>query len=127
MTDNTDTNAWRILVVEDDFMIAQDLCSILRDLGYVPMGPAPSIGRALALLETEWPVAALLDENLSGELVTPVAETLARRQIPFAVVSGYARTLSSAPVLQAAERLPKPASRASIGEVLERLLGQRAD
>lgn len=108
-------------------MIAQNLCAMLRELGYVPLGPAPSTRRALALLDKEWPNAALLDENLSGELVTPVAEVLKRRDIPFAIVSGYTRTLSAARVLQKAERLPKPASRAGIGKVLERLLGQRAD
>ena len=108
-------------------MIAQDLCAMLRDLGYAPLGPAPSVRRALALLENEWPDAALLDENLSGELATPVAEALAQRGIPFVVISGYARSLSSAPVLQEVERLSKPASRASIGEVLERLLEQETD
>ena len=100
---------------------------MVEELGYAPLGPLPSIKRALALLETEVPSAALLDEDLSGRLVTPVAEALKRRSVPFAILSGYPRSISRAPILLEAERLAKPPSRARIGEVLQRLLQQAPD
>ena len=111
----------RVLVVEDEALIALDLCLVLEDLGCRPVGPAASVGAALDLLRGAFPDAALLDENLGTTLVTPVAEALAQRDVPFAIVSGHLRSLSSNPLLVGALRLPKPARRARIAEVLATL------
>jgi DNA-binding response OmpR family regulator len=68
-----------------------DLKSILEASGWQVIGPVASVRAALGLLEAELPAVALLDVNLGDELVTPVAETLRARGVPFALASAYAK------------------------------------
>jgi CheY-like chemotaxis protein len=80
----------RILVVEDEMIVAMLIEDILTDAGATVLGPAARVARALDLLGEEEAVdAALLDVNLAGEMTTPVAEELRRRGIPFAFATGY--------------------------------------
>ncbi|MPY69821.1 MAG: response regulator [Alphaproteobacteria bacterium] len=121
MTKSNALAGYRVLVVEDELMIALDMCSKLEEVGYVPVGPVGTVDEALALLERQRPDFALLDENLRSVPVTPVAEALRRRHIPFCVISGYDRSRSPTPVLRDAPRLSKPATSAMISGVLEEL------
>jgi two-component SAPR family response regulator len=109
--EHTSNGPLRILVVEDELLIALDLAGMLEDLGHHPLGPAPTIDRALALLEAETPDAALLDENLNGRIVTPVAIRLARKKVPFTIISGHVRSVSDEPLLSDAPRLQKPVTK----------------
>jgi len=77
-----------ILVVEDNFFLAEVMRDQLVALGYRVLGPAPTVGDALALLDPR-PAAGLLDINLGGELVTPVADRLLELGVPFGFVSAY--------------------------------------
>ena len=79
----------RVLVVEDEFLIALDLLAILDDLGCVALGPAATVEEALRLLAADPPDAALLDMNLRGIRATPVALALAAGGVPFATVTAY--------------------------------------
>jgi CheY-like chemotaxis protein len=80
----------RILVVEDEFLIAADLARSLKGLGAAVIGPAGSVRAALALLEKEAAIdAAVLDINLTREKVYPVAQALQLRQVPFVFATGY--------------------------------------
>lgn len=80
----------RVLVVEDEYMLARDLCGELEDAGAVVVGPAPNIEGALALIATERRIdVAALDVNLRGELAFPVADALNARGVPFVFVTGY--------------------------------------
>ncbi len=81
----------RILVVEDEALVAMLVEDALLDAGATVMGPAATVAEALALLEREAepPHAAVLDLNLAGETSTPVADVLARRGVPFVVATGY--------------------------------------
>ncbi|MBP1806568.1 response regulator [Rubellimicrobium aerolatum] len=79
----------RILVVEDEMIIAMLIEDILTDMGATVVGPAARVARAMDLLGTEDVDAALLDVNLAGETTTAVAEELRRRGIPFAFATGY--------------------------------------
>ncbi|TIV21379.1 MAG: response regulator, partial [Mesorhizobium sp.] len=65
-----------VLIVEDEFLIAMDLQSILERRGWRVIGPVGSVAGASRLLERERPAVAVLDVNLGNELVTPVAEQL---------------------------------------------------
>jgi two-component system, response regulator PdtaR len=65
---------------------------VLRGAGYDVLGPATSVGVALELLPREQPKAAVLDVNLGGERVTPVAEVLRAMSIPYVLASGYGAT-----------------------------------
>lgn len=78
-----------VLIVEDEFLIAMDLQMMLEIHGWRVLGPAATIHDALRLLEGEQPSVALLDVNLRDGVVTPVAEALKARGVPFAVASAY--------------------------------------
>ncbi len=79
----------RILVVEDEEMIAMLLEDYLMDLGCEVAGHATTVAGALGLVEQAQPFdAALLDMNLCGELVTPVANALSAAGIPFCFMTG---------------------------------------
>lgn len=78
----------RILVVEDEMMLAMSLQDLL-ELVDCEVVKAPSIDRALALVGKEAIDGALLDVNLRGDRVYPVADELARRDTPFVFMTGY--------------------------------------
>jgi DNA-binding response OmpR family regulator len=81
----------------------------LRNAGFKVLGPAPSVSTALELLRAERPDAAVLDVNLAGERVTPVAEVLRAMCVPFVLASGYNRAdLHEDPVLRDAVNVGKP-------------------
>ncbi|ACI99784.1 response regulator [Rhodospirillum centenum] len=98
----------RILVVEDEMLIALAYEDMLTGLGCVPIGPAPSVERALLLLDDHVPDAAILDGNLNGQLSTPVAQRLCDGNIPFLLVTGYETMATADPVLRHARRVSKP-------------------
>jgi DNA-binding response OmpR family regulator len=99
----------RILVVEDEFLIAMELDITLRSAGYHVLGPATNVRAALGLLRAERPDAAVLDVDLAGEWVTPVAEVLRAMFVPFILASGYGVTdLRAEPVLRDAVNVGKP-------------------
>jgi CheY-like chemotaxis protein len=98
-----------VLVVEDEFLIALDLEQLLRRHGWRVLGPAATVDQALRLLRGETPDVALLDVNLRGELVTPVAAELRARGVPFVLASAYDRLgLLRDAVLAAAPNVGKP-------------------
>lgn len=80
----------RVLIVEDEYMLAQDLCHEVQDAGAVVVGLAPSIGKALDLISEQPDIdAAVVDVNLGGEMAYPVADALIARRIPFVFTTGY--------------------------------------
>jgi CheY-like chemotaxis protein len=83
----------RVLVVEDEYMIAEDMRATLADAGAEILGPVPTIAEAADLIDAEPNIdAALLDVNLRGDMVFDVADTLVARGVPFAFITGYDRT-----------------------------------
>lgn len=83
-------NGRRVLVVEDESLVAMLLETILEDMGCTPVGPASNIddGEAMARDTTDLD-AALLDVNVAGRQVFPVAEALMARGVPFVFSTGY--------------------------------------
>jgi DNA-binding response OmpR family regulator len=79
----------RILVVEDDAVIALDLERALGGAGYDVLGPVHSVALATSLLDDEMPDAAVLDILLGDEEVFPVARRLDERGIPFLFLTGH--------------------------------------
>ena len=82
-----------ILIVEDEALIALDLESALLGAGCLVFGPMAGLAEALRRIDDEPFDAALLDVNLNGELIFPLAEALAERSIPFVFLTGYADTI----------------------------------
>lgn len=81
-----------VLVVEDELLIAMALEGVLAGAGYGVVGLCPDVASALSLLRAREVDAALLDINLGGEKVFPVADALAVRGIPFVFLTGYGKT-----------------------------------
>ena len=96
----------RVLVVEDEFLIALDLLAILDELGCVALGPAATVPAALRLLAADPPDATLLDLNLNGASAAPVAAALTAGGVPFAAVTAYA--VRPGPVFDGVPVVPKP-------------------
>jgi DNA-binding NtrC family response regulator len=94
----------KILVVEDEILVAMDLADFLADSGCTVAGPASSVEQGMRLVEQEAIDGAILDVNLRGEMVFPLADALAERSIPFVYVTGYGKLLRACnhdrPVLQ---------------------------
>lgn len=116
-------NAWqglRVLVVEDEPVVAMCLEDILDGLGCEPVGPASRLIEGLALAEREELGAAILDINLAGERSTPIAEALRRRGVPFAFASGYGTPPEG---FETWPLIEKPYREADIDATLKALLG----
>ncbi|MDB5369635.1 MAG: hypothetical protein JWP20_1193 [Roseomonas sp.] len=79
----------RILIVEDEALIAMLVEDALLDAGAVVLGPAATVEEALELFRSGMPEAAVLDINLAGQASTPVADALADSGVPFVVATGY--------------------------------------
>jgi CheY-like chemotaxis protein len=95
----------RILVVEDEPLVAMNLSKSLDELGFSVVGPYSTLAKAVAAAGEREFDAALLDVNLSGETVYPVADILASKNVPFAFITGYGTAAlpdkyANAPVLQ---------------------------
>jgi len=79
----------RVLVVEDEFMIALDISQQLADAGFEVVGPAKSVTKALGFVAGRGCDVAVLDINLGGETSEPVAQKLHAAGKPFVILSGY--------------------------------------
>jgi PAS domain S-box-containing protein len=98
-------NGNRVMVVEDEALVAMVVSDAMIDLGYQVVGPFSRPPDAIAAIKDNDIAAAILDINLAGTLVYPVAEELTRRGIPFVFVTGYGiesidKRFSDIPVLQ---------------------------
>jgi DNA-binding response OmpR family regulator len=83
----------RILVVEDEYLLAEELCTELEKTGAIIVGPVAGLRQALALIAANKDIdGAILDINLRGEMVFPAAEQLQDRGVPTLFVSGYDAT-----------------------------------
>lgn len=83
----------RVLVVEDEIMIAVDYCEGLMAAGAEIVGPYPAAAQALKSVDTAKIDVAVLDYALADETSDPLQTALERRGIPFVVISGYPRVL----------------------------------
>ncbi len=79
----------RIFVVDDEMLIRMLLDDMLSDIGYAMTVEAGSIDDAVVLARSADFDIAILDVNLNGQPITPVAEILVRRGLPFVFATGY--------------------------------------
>lgn len=79
----------RILLVEDEPLLAWDLTTLLTREGAIAIGPVQTVKAALRLVEEEPIDCAVLNVELRGEQSYPVAEVLTQKQVPFAFVTDY--------------------------------------
>lgn len=113
----------RVLVIEDESLVAMLLETVLEDLGCTPVGPASSVDEGLRLIESETTLdAALLDVNVAGRQVFPAAEALKARGVPFVFSTGYGEgglpdDWRGHPTIQ------KPFTEATVRDALMRAMG----
>lgn len=110
----------RVLIVEDRYLIASDIAEQVRELGGEVIGPARNLEAARDLVSAQAPDLALLDVNLEGELIFPLAEELAQGDTPMILLTGYEG--DSLPQRWASlPRLLKPVDIRALREALVRL------
>jgi CheY-like chemotaxis protein len=98
----------RVLVVDDEYLVAYHLQTLLEDAGCSVVGPVPSLETALAAVRGEKLDGVLLDANLNGISSAPIATELAARAVPFVVITGYGNLKLGTDALNAAPRMSKP-------------------
>jgi CheY-like chemotaxis protein len=82
----------RVLVIEDEYFLADDIAHALRKLGASIVGPTGELEEASNLLERNAAIdGAVVDINLRSDMAFPLARTLRARKVPFVFTSGYDR------------------------------------
>lgn len=125
MAGTTSLEGMRVLIVEDEYMIADDLAAALQKSGGETVGPVSTIGQAEELLRKRPVDAAIIDFNLRGEMAAEFIERLAATGLPCLIVSGYGSDALPESVADV-PRLEKPVSAASVLRALSSQL-VRAD
>lgn len=111
----------RILIVEDEFLLSVQLEGDLRAAGYQTVGPCNTLEAARQAARSERFDVAVLDVNLNGERVFPLADDLAARKTPFILLSGYAP--SDLPErFRNAPQVSKPYDPAALNRRIEQML-----
>ena len=123
VTEPSDQTSPRLLLVEDEQVVGMFMQEMLQSIGYRPTDPVGHLSDAIAAVNAERFLAAVLDMNLHGEIIYPLAELLASQSIPFLFVTGYSPNaidprFSSVPVLQ------KPILEENLAVALEKVLGR---
>ncbi len=113
----------RVLIVEDEYFLAEDLADRFQNLGAEVIGPAGTIAEALKLARRTDIDGAVLDVNLRGERVYPVADLLRQKHIPFVFASGYGAELEPH-AYSDIPRCIKPVDFATLAQALASQLGQ---
>ncbi|MGD1877120.1 MAG: HWE histidine kinase domain-containing protein [Kiloniellaceae bacterium] len=121
------TGAARVLLAEDEPLVAMDLEARLEGFGYAVFAVANSVAEALQALEGGLPDVALLDANLHGESSVPVALELHRRGVPVVFITGYDKIDGLPPELTSLPRLSKPILDNALRSALDNLLDAAAD
>lgn len=113
----------RVLVVEDEALIAFDIVSMLDSLGCDIVGPVARLSDALNIAVNERFDCAILDVNVRGGLITPVAEMLLDRGVPLLLSTGYSESALPA-ILASQARLAKPYTTEQLERGLRQLCSQ---
>ena len=111
---------WRVIVIEDEMMIAMLLKDMLADLGHSVIAVAGQLDSALRLARDTDADLAILDVNLGGEESFPVAQVLTERGLPFLFATGYGSPDLAEP-FQNAITLNKPFEMNDLSQALHRL------
>jgi response regulator RpfG family c-di-GMP phosphodiesterase len=112
----------RVLIVEDEYFLADDLRQILHDQRAEILGPAATIARAFTLINAGEPIdCAVLDVNLCGEAAYPISAALRQRKIPFLFATGYGSAQIPDEFANIV-RLEKPIDRATLVSALKSIL-----
>ena len=116
----------RVLIVEDEALLAIDIAVHLTNAGFSVVGPAASVAKALKLIEEDGCDIAILDVNLRGENSEPIARHLNIRGTPFVFLSGISQE-QQPDWMEGALLLPKPVRPAILMAALHRSMAASAN
>ena len=116
----------KVLVAEDNALIAMDIELNLKEQGCSILGPTATIAATLASLSRDRPDVALLDLHLLDGLATPIAATLAAAGVPFAVLAGDRLDVLEDAALAGVPRIEKPWGADDVVHTVEQLLASPA-
>jgi DNA-binding response OmpR family regulator len=108
----------RVLLVEDEAIVAIDIAEQLTEAGFLVVGPAPSVAKALKLIVEVGCDVAVLDLNLRDETAEPIARELRSRRTPFLFLSAVSRD-HLPPGFNDEALIPKPARPAVLVAALQ--------
>jgi CheY-like chemotaxis protein len=111
----------RVLLVEDETLVALMIEDMIDDIGAMRVGTASTVGEAMTALESARPDIAVLDVNVGGDQVFPVCERLAELGIPFVFSTGYGAH-GVPPQWRANPVLQKPYTAPQLADALARCL-----
>ena len=115
----------RILIAEDDWLLADTLAVLLEEQGAQIVGPAPSTAAARSLLSQQSVTFALVDMNLKDSFSDDLIQDLRARQIPFAILTAY-QALPSDAGAYAVDTLHKPVEYRKLFDLLRQVSGGSA-
>lgn len=118
--------ARRVLIVEDEVLVAMDLEDLLQDHQCEVVGTVSTVASAFAVLSQCQPEIVILDLNLDGDTTLPIVEELHKRKIPFVLVTGYGELRQEEPLLKNVPLVPKPWNREMLLRCLAETLPPRA-
>jgi DNA-binding response OmpR family regulator len=115
----------RILVIEDEYFLAEDMARELKELGAQVVGPVGEVEEAASIAENDIALdGAIVDINLHTEMIFPVARTLRLRRVPFVFATGYGTTAIE-PEFRDVRLWEKPFDVAAIARELAGLMQKR--
>jgi CRP-like cAMP-binding protein/CheY-like chemotaxis protein len=123
MTVATDLSRPRILIAEDNYLIAEEVGELVRGYGYAVAGSAPSIERGLALIANDVVDGAVLDIDLAGTPSFPICRALNAKGVPFLFLSGYSPNTVVPDEFSKTVHLSKPLAPAALQSALRKLVG----
>ncbi len=123
MSPNPALQGRKILVVEDEWLIAQHLAMLLEDMGCAVVGPVGKVNQAIEKIAAETIDCALLDANLNGTSSSPIVDALVAAGLPLIIVTGYGALELPTDAMNAAPRLNKPFAEQELEAALQAVLG----
>jgi DNA-binding NtrC family response regulator len=120
-----DIRGQRILIAEDEAMIALDLESVLQDLGCQIIGPVANVEDIVQQCDAHHPDGALLDINLRGKQVFAVLPRLIEQGLPVIITSGYDDVSLIPPDFRTLPRISKPFNQAALRELCVKVFAKR--
>ncbi len=125
VSSTADLRGRRILIAEDEAMIALDLESLLHDLGCEIIGPVANVEDLVQQFETHHPDGALLDINLRGKQVFAVLPQLIKQGLPVIITSGYDDITLIPQDFRALPRISKPFNQTALRELCVTVFAKR--
>lgn len=116
-------NPRRVLLVEDNYIIGLGIANQIRESGFEPVGPIPSLREGLEMARRDGWAGAILDINIRGGSSELIARELEGRGVPFFFVTGYASPMLISDQMRSHFRLSKPVTNEALRSALQRQFG----